>query len=214
MRHRNRRSRLSMMTAHRNAMLRNMVTNLFKYQRIETTLARAKETRRLAEHVITLCKEGTVVSRRHVYAVIPDRDIIKKLYTEIAPLFKTRVGGYTRIIPTGFRRGDGAALAFLELTERKFVEKKPIKKKEKAQAASTNEKIQSKAAKPESTVAVEEEKKEAHKETPRIKSMPKGKPTLDEEKRAEKAKSEDKKVADQRGFMKNIRGIFRKRGDR
>lgn len=210
MRHRKRRYKLSMMTAHRNAMLRNMVQNLFKYQRIETTLARAKETRRLAEHVITLCKEDSVASRRRVYAVIPDRDIVKKLFKEIAPLFKARTGGYTRIIPTDFRRGDGATLALLELTEKTIKEKHPKKKKEKAEAAK----------KPADETAREDAKEsargpeDAKSQTPKIKSIPKGKLTLDEEKRAEKARSEEKKVADHRGFMKNLRGIFRKRGDR
>lgn len=221
MRHRNKRSRLSMMTAHRNAMLRNMVQNLFKYERIETTLARAKETRRLAERIITMCKDDSVVSRRRVYAYIPDRDLIKKLFTEIAPLFKSRNSGFTRIIQTDFRRGDGATLAILELTERKIVEKLPKKKKEKAEGV---KEAAGKAAKPvreakDAATAVkepvsEEVQKEIKKEAAKIKSIPKGKPSLDEEKRAEKAKSEDKKISDQRGFMKNIRGIFRKRGDR
>ena len=208
MRHRKRRGKLSMMAAHRKAMLRNMTISLFKYQRIETLLARAKETRRLAEHMITLAKEDTVASRRRAYEVLADRDMVGKLFNEIAPLFKDRKSGYTRIIPLGFRRGDGAELAKLELTEKK-IEEKPPKKKEKAKAegAPRKEAVQPAAAKPEAVP--EEKRKEPKKEEPRKKA----KPTLDEEKRAEKAKTEDKKIEAKKNFMKNLRGFFRRKTD-
>jgi large subunit ribosomal protein L17 len=197
-----------MMAAHRKAMLRNMTISLFKYQRIETLLARAKETRRLAEHMITLAKEDTVASRRRAYEVLADRDMVGKLFNEIAPLFKDRKSGYTRIIPLGFRRGDGAELAKLELTEKK-IEEKPPKKKEKARAegAPRKEAVQPAAAKPEAVP--EEKRKEPKKEEPRKKA----KPTLDEEKRAEKAKTEDKKIEAKKNFMKNLRGFFRRKTD-
>ena len=197
MRHRKRRSKLSMMTARRDATMRNMVKALFKYQRIETTLARAKEARRLAEPLITLSKTDNVTARRRAYDVLTDRDLVAKLFKEIAPLFKDRMSGFTRIIPTGFRRGDGAQMAFLELTEKKIIEKLPKKKKEKSKVE-------------ESQV----EEKEARKEEPKIKTISKGKPTFEEEKAAEKAKQEKLKVADKRSFMKNLRGLFRKRVDR
>ena len=222
MRHRKRRSKLSMMTAHRNAMLRNMVKNLFKYQKITTGLARAKEARRLAEKLITISKDDTVFARRRAYAFLTDRDMVMKLFKEISPLFKTRTSGFTRIIPLGFRRGDGATLCILELTEKSVVEKLPKKKKEKAEAKEAKAEM-AKAAKQEAGKAEEakegrkpkeEHKKEAKAGEPKIKTIPKAKPTLAEEKRAEKARSEDKKAAEQRGFMKNLRGLFRKRGDR
>lgn len=205
MRHAKRRSKLSMMTAHRNATMRNMVRSLFKYQKIETTLARAKEARRLAEHLITISKDNTVFARRRVYEVLPDRDLVGKLFKEITPLFKARTSGFTRIIPLGFRRGDGASLAILELTEKKIVEKLSKKKKEKAVSEGQG---------PRGQGQVEEEKKEAKAHEPKAKTISKAKSTLAEEKMQEKAKSEDKKVADKRGFMKNLRGLFRKRGDR
>lgn len=200
-----------MQTARRDATMRNMVKSLLKHQRIETTLARAKVVRRFAEGIITLSKDDSIAARRRAYAFLTDRDLVTRLFKEIAPLFKTRTSGYTRIIPLGFRRGDGATMAILELTEKKIVEKMPKKKKEKAKPE------EAKAA-----TAVHEEKheepkkhKEEHKkEEPRIKAIPKAKPTLEEEKRTEKARSEDKKLADKRGFMKNLRGLFRKRGDR
>lgn len=214
MRHRKRRSKLSMMTARRNATMRNMVASLLKHQRIETILARAKEARRLAEHLITIAKEDTVTARRRAYAVLGDRDLIAKLFKEVAPLFKNRSSGYTRIIPIGFRRGDGAELAILELTEKKMVEKLP-KKAKKAKEGKAEEAQSSKLeAQREKKETRKDEKKEAKHEEPKIRTIPKSKPTVEEEKMREKAKSEDKKVSDKRGFMKNLRGLFRKRGDR
>ena len=185
MRHAKRHSKLSMMTARRNATIKNMVKSLLKYQRIETMLVRAKEARRLAEHLITISKSDTVFARRRAYDVLQDRDLVAKLFKEITPLFKDRTSGFTRIIPMGFRRGDGATLAILELTEKKIVEKLPKKKKEKAEAP-----------------------KEDKKEEPKAKTIQKAKPTLAEEKRHEKARSEDKKASEQRGFMKNLSGLF------
>ena len=211
MRHRNRRSKLSMKTAHRDAFMRNTVKNLFKYQKIDIILARAKEVRRLAEKLITLSKNDTVFARRRAYSVLGDRDLVGKLFKEIAPLFKNRSSGYTRIIPLGFRRGDGASLCILELTEKKIIEKLPKKKKEKAKETRAEEAQGSKA---KAQGEKEEHKKEIHGEDNKIKAIPKSKPTIAEEKRAEKAKSEDNKASQQRGFMKNIRGLFRKRGDR
>ena len=98
-------------------------------------LARAKEVRRLAERLITLAKTDTVNARRKAYVVLADRDLVGKLFKEVVPLFKNRTSGYTRIIPLGFRRGDGAQLCFLELTEKKMVEKLPKKKKAKEEKA-------------------------------------------------------------------------------
>ncbi|MFA6142433.1 MAG: 50S ribosomal protein L17 [Candidatus Omnitrophota bacterium] len=204
MRHRKKRSKLSMMTSHRKATLRNMARSLLKFQRIETIRARAKEVRRLVEHLITLSKTDTVTSRRHAYDILSDRDLVSKLFKEISPLFKSRTSGYTRIIPMGFRRGDGADMCILELTEKKIVEKLPKKKKVKEAKAQVEEGKEAKK---------EEHKDQPHVVEPKMKTVPKTKPTLDEEKRTEKARSEDKKMADKRGFMKNLRGLFRKRGD-
>jgi large subunit ribosomal protein L17 len=195
-----RRSKLSMMTAHRNAMLRNMVRNLLKFQRVTTTTAKAKETRRLAERLIALSKTDTVAARRAAYSVLNERDLVAKLFKEIAPLFKNRTSGFTRIVPLGFRRGDGASIAILELTEKKITEKLPKKKKAKEKAGETVQGAEDvgREAREEAKKPKEHHKKEAKKEEP----------TLEEEKRTEKAKSEDKKIADRKGFMKNIRGLF------
>lgn len=107
--------KLGRRTDHRNAMLRNQVTSLLKHGRIETTLTRAKETRRMAEKMITLGKRGDLHARRQVLAYIYDEDVVKKLFDEIAPNYADRNGGYTRILKLGPRRGDGSEMAILEL---------------------------------------------------------------------------------------------------
>ena len=212
MRHHKGIKRLGMMTGHRKAMLRNMARNLIKHERIETTSRRAKEARRVVERLITLTKTDSVVSRRRAYDVLADRDLVMKLFKELAPLFSARQSGFTRIIPLGFRRGDGAQMVILELTERKIIEKLPKKKKAKARAeeAKAEEIAEGKI----SEEKFKEEKKEAKKEETRTRALPKSKPTFAEEKRTEKAKSEEKKIAGKPNFMKNLRGLFRKRGDR
>ena len=198
MRHGKRRTKLGMKTAQRNATMRNMVKGLFKHQRIETTVRRAKEARRLAERLITLSKDDSIAARRRAYSILTDRDLVTKLFKEIAPLFKNRNSGFTRIIPLGFRRGDGANMVFLELTEKKMIEKLPKKKKEKPKPEAAKE---------------HEPTKDAKKEEPKQKRIPKSKPTLEEEKSREKAKTEDKRIADKKGFMKNLRGFFRRKTD-
>jgi large subunit ribosomal protein L17 len=209
MRHHKGVKKLGMQTSHRKAMLRNMARNIIRFEKIQTTSRRAKEARRIVEKLITLSKTDSVFSRRRAYDVLADRDLVMKLFKEISPLFASRKSGFTRIIPLAFRRGDGAQMVILELTERKIIEKLPKKKKAKAKAEGEA---------PEAKGAQKAEAKEAPKahpkEDPRIKAIPKAKPTLEEEKSREKAKSEEKKISQQPNFMKNIRGLFRKRGDR
>lgn len=102
-------------TDHRKAMLRNLVTSLLKEGKIETTVTRAKETRKLAEKMITLGKKGDLHARRQALAFIYDETVVKNLFDEIAPKYAERNGGYTRILKLGPRRGDGAEIAILEL---------------------------------------------------------------------------------------------------
>lgn len=102
-------------TDHRRAMLRNLVTSFLDHGRIETTVSRAKETRSMAEKMITLGKEGTLSARRQALAYITREDVVSKLFSEIAPKYADRNGGYTRIIKVGPRRGDAAETAILEL---------------------------------------------------------------------------------------------------
>jgi large subunit ribosomal protein L17 len=102
-------------TDHRKAMLRNLVTSLLRHGKIETTVTRAKETQRMAEKMITLGKRGDLHARRQVLAYIYDEDVVTKIFEEIAPNYKDRNGGYTRVLRVGPRRGDGAEIAILEL---------------------------------------------------------------------------------------------------
>ena len=102
-------------TAHRKAMLRNQVTDLLREGRITTTITRAKETRRMAEKMITLGKRGDLHARRQALAYIYDEDVVTKLFDNIAPKYAERRGGYTRILKLGQRRGDTAEMVFLEL---------------------------------------------------------------------------------------------------
>jgi large subunit ribosomal protein L17 len=116
-------------------MFRNMVTDLFRFDRIKTTDMKAKELRRIAEKMITLAKEGTLHKRRQAAAYIRDNDVLKKLFDVIAAKFKDRPGGYTRIIKLGFRKGDNTAVSLIELVEEDY---KPAKKK-KAKASPKKE---------------------------------------------------------------------------
>ncbi|OPJ54865.1 50S ribosomal protein L17 [Alkalithermobacter paradoxus] len=107
--------KLGRVTAHRNMMLRNLVTDLLRSGRIETTTTRAKETRRMAEKMITLGKRGDLHARRQVLAYVLDESVVTRLFEEIAPKYTERNGGYTRILKVGPRKGDGAEMSIIEL---------------------------------------------------------------------------------------------------
>jgi large subunit ribosomal protein L17 len=117
MRHRKDHRKLSRTASHRRAVLRNLVTALFQYERIQTTVAKAKEARRLAERLITFGKRGDVAARRHVDRFITRPDVTRKLFGTIAPWYGERNGGYTRIIRIGRRLGDAGETAYLELVK-------------------------------------------------------------------------------------------------
>ena len=122
MNHRNGFNPLSRTTAHRRAMSRNMVTSLFRYERITTTEAKAKEVRKAAEKLITRAKVDSVHNRREAAKFIADEKILNKLFTEIGPRMKDRNGGYTRILKLGFRQGDAADTVIFELVDYKLPE--------------------------------------------------------------------------------------------
>ena len=126
-------------TAHRNAMLRGMVTLLLENGQIETTLTRAKEVRSMAEKMITLGKKNTLASRRAALAYITKEDVVSKLFAEIAPKYAERQGGYTQIFKTGPRRGDAAEMAIVKLIAEDAAEAAPAeeapKKSKKAEKA-------------------------------------------------------------------------------
>ncbi len=115
MRHRKSGVKLNRTSSHRKAMFRNMVTSLFKYTRIKTTEAKAKELRKLAEKMITLAKRGDLHARRQALAVIREKDVVHQLFNDAAEKFGNRQGGYTRIIKLGLRSGDAAPMTMIEL---------------------------------------------------------------------------------------------------
>ncbi len=117
MRHRKKGRQLSRTRSHKRAMLRNMATSLFRHERIRTTEAKAKELRPFAERLISLARSDDVHSRRRAGRQIADREVLQKLFHDIGPRFRGRPGGYTRILKLGARKGDGAELALVELTE-------------------------------------------------------------------------------------------------
>lgn len=127
---------LSRTHSHRRAMLRNMVTSLFRFERITTTKAKAKAARSKAEKLITRAKVDSVHNRRQVARYIYDERVLNKLFTDIAPRMKDRPGGYTRVLKLGFRQGDAADVAILELVDYKLEteEEKAAKKEKKAKA--------------------------------------------------------------------------------
>ncbi|MEI6827299.1 MAG: 50S ribosomal protein L17 [Desulfuromonadales bacterium] len=126
MRHGNTGRRLGRKTSHRVAMFRNMVTSLLEHGKITTTDAKAKEIRVVAERMITLGKRGDLHSMRLAASVIRQKSVVSKLFSTIAPCYKERLGGYTRIIKLGIRQGDAAPLSLIELVE---AEMKPSKAK-------------------------------------------------------------------------------------
>ena len=118
MRHRNKGRQLSRTSSHREALLRNMATSLFRHGRISTTVAKAKELRPFAERLITLAKRGDLHSRRLAGRKIADQEVLFALFSNIGPRFAERPGGYTRVLKVGHRAGDGAETAIIELVDR------------------------------------------------------------------------------------------------
>lgn len=122
MRHRNSNRKLNRTSSHRQAMLRNMANSLLRHEVIKTTLPKAKELRRVAEPLITLSKNATLSNRRLAFSRTRDRDIVGKLFNELGPRYQSRNGGYLRILKCGFRVGDNAPMALVELVDRPEVE--------------------------------------------------------------------------------------------
>lgn len=129
MRHRKLRRKLQRNHNERAALLNGLVRNLLIHQRIRTTHVKAKAAQGLADQMITLGKADTVHARREAVKILGDRTLVRRLFTEIAPLFKNRQGGYTRVLHLDYRKGDGAPMAILELVDKKQVPLKPAKAK-------------------------------------------------------------------------------------
>ena len=118
MRHNKSGRKLNRNSSHRKAMFSNMANSLFDHEIIKTTLPKAKELRRVAEPLITLAKSDSVSNRRSAFSKLRDKEMVGKLFNDLAPRYKDRPGGYTRILKCGFRSGDAAPMAYIELVDR------------------------------------------------------------------------------------------------
>ncbi|WP_147613170.1 50S ribosomal protein L17 [Treponema pectinovorum] len=172
MNHKNGFNPLSRTAAHRRAMSRNMVTSLFRFERITTTSAKAKEVRKAAEKLITRSKVDSVHNRRIAGKFIQDEKILNKLFTELGPRMKDRKGGYTRILKIGFRQGDAADMVILELVDYKLPTEESKEKPAKAV----------KKAEPKSDASEKPAKKPAAKKAPAKAKTAKAAPAAEEAK--------------------------------
>ena len=135
MRHRKAGRKLNRNSSHRQAMFRNMSASLFEHEAIRTTLPKAKELRRVAEPLITLAGNDTVANRRLAFARLRDKAVVTKLFDELGPRYRERPGGYLRILKAGFRAGDNAPMAFVELVDRPMAEEAEEVDEEVAEAS-------------------------------------------------------------------------------
>ena len=189
MRHNRQTHRLGRNPKKRNAMLEHMVSSLLSHQQIKTTLQKAKAAQRLADKVITLGKDGTLSAKRQVFAYLQDHTLTSKVFKEVAPRFKDRKGGYTRILQLHRRKGDGAQLALLELTE-KEIKVKEVKAKGKKDAKHSH--------------AGHDHEKHGKEEKPKA-----VKPQVEKE---HQKHPEAKKDQPKTGFFRNLSKFFRNKG--
>ena len=194
MRHAKRSQRLSRPLTSRKSLLRHLASGLVEHERITTTFARAKETQRLADRLITWGKDGSLAARREVFTILQDRTLTKRLFAEIAPLFQERRGGYTRVVRLNTRRGDGAQLALLELVAHTTIVAPPKP-----------------AAKPKSkTAAAKEPRKESEKD--RTAATPEGEaPRAAAEPSAPSAESAKPAKSKPKGFLAGLRDAWRRK---
>jgi large subunit ribosomal protein L17 len=182
MRHRKIRGSLGRTSAHRRAMINNMITSLFAYERIRTTVTKAKVARRVAERMITLAKRNTLHARRLVHRRVRDNEVLQKLFAVLGPRYQDRPGGYTRVTRLEPRLGDGAEQAFLELVDRFGAAGPAAEEKPKRRAA---KKAPAAAAEPEAPQAPEEEGEEQTAEAES--AEPEAAEAPEQEKKPEKA---------------------------
>lgn len=197
MRHRRKTDKLGRNTTNRKALLRSLVRSLFLYEQVTTTHKKGKAASPLADKLISLGKKNTITAKKLAISILGSKELINKLFGEIAPRFSKRQGGYTRVLRMIPRRGDGADMAVLELTERKIAEKRAGAKGEKKAPPRPRE---------------DKERHEPEKAgpiPPQKSAMTTTKEKAEKEKDREKAKSEEQKL--QHGFLKNLRGYFRRK---
>jgi large subunit ribosomal protein L17 len=199
MRHHKTGLKLNRTPSHRNAMFRNMVTSLFKYERIRTTGAKAKELRRWADHLITLAKRGDLHARRQALAIVREKAVVHKLFEQASERFGAVSGGYTRIVKVGIRPGDAAPVSLVELVYSQDTKKKKTKKKKTKAASAPKKKVtDKKSAADKKTMEKEDEKsakiKSAAKDA-EVEAFPEQKGARDEMKEQPAAKAAPKKKA-------------------
>ncbi|MCM8776144.1 MAG: 50S ribosomal protein L17 [Candidatus Omnitrophica bacterium] len=209
MRHRRLRRKLGVKSKHRKALLRNLMRGLVYYKRIRTTVTRAREASAFADQMITLAKRGDLASRRLLIAKLGSEDVAKTLITRIAPHFKDRKGGYTRILRTGFRNGDGSDMCLLEfsaLIEIPEKAQKPKKEKKKKAEAKEADKVEVKEKLKKEKVKEEEEKPGAEALKPEeVLPLKEGKPKPEKEEKKEEKKESEKKG----GFLSSLRKFLK-----
>jgi len=189
MRHRVAGRKLSRHTQHRRWMFRNMLVSLLDHERLTTTLAKAKELRSWADKIITLGKRNDLHARRQAFALLRSEDIVKKLFGEIAPRFKDRQGGYTRIYRIGWRHGDAAPLSLIE-----WVTAAPTEEKKKSTVKKAKEALKKVAPKGKDLEEKGEKvKKEPEGKKPKEAKAPKGAAKKEEKKKEVKGKETKKK---------------------
>lgn len=195
MRHRKSGIKLNRTSSHRQAMFRNMVTSLFKYDRIRTTDAKAKELRRWADRIITLAKKGDLHSRRLALAIVREKDVVHKLFEKVQERFGSINGGYTRIVKLGRRPGDAASISLIELVSIDETGKKKKKKAKPAarkQAKAAAEKAPAKKTKPKTDEVAAEAPEEKDQEATAAEKGPKEAESAKDETTEPEAVSEPK----------------------
>ena len=217
MRHKKLNKRLGRNKSQRKQLMRSLARALFITYRIQTTVEKAKEARKLIEKIVTLAKAGELKDIRAMESILQDRALVSKIVKVVAPLAKKRKGGYTRITRSGFRRGDGASLAILELTDMPVVEKEPKKYKKQKPAPKTALVEDAKANKQAKEVIAKTDKpgKESAEEAKPVKQE-KALPAKKKEEKGEKIKEPketDKPKAskdEQDGLLGKFKGFFKK----
>lgn len=192
MRHLNKVAKLNKKKSHRKALFQNLASALLRHERITTTVPKAMELRRVADRLITLAKRKDLHSQRLAFDFLRDKEIVKKLFTDIGDRYGAVNGGYTRVLKIGFRKGDAAPMAMIELTQRKEQEKK---KKEKAKETKEARAPKETKEVEEKKEAIDKEKEKKEKKEPKAKKETRAKkePKAKKEAKADKTKIKEEK---------------------
>lgn len=204
MRHKRLNKRFGRSKSARKELVRSLARNAIIYQRIKTTLPKAKEAARLVNRLISLGKEETLQARRAAFDILQDKTLVSRLVKDIAPLFKNRNGGYTRIIQLNTRHGDGAQMAILELAE--IIKKEPKPKKAKARA----QEPQKVSAEPQKEMPEVAPSEKAKPPKPEEKKPKEEKPKAEKPKPKEKKPKEKKAEPKKEGLFGRLKGLFRR----